>query len=475
MTTATEFSAINDMVSATNTDGSRGKQMTTTISHTLQSLIDAHDNPFVLIDERYSVIAANSAYRAVYGLSVAEVVGRPCYEVSHKHDTPCWQRGEACPHIEIFKHRRACQLAHTHFCGDGHIEQVQIKGYLIPQPDGSNLLGEAIVRLGTTDEAGGEPVRLVGHAPTFVHAVEQLTRAAESNANVLLHGESGVGKELAAHFMHHRSERRDGPFMAVDCAALTESLFESEAFGHERGAFTGCVGLKKGLFELTDKGTLFLDEVGELSPSMQAKLLRVLETGEFRRVGGRDMLHSDVRVITATNRELRSMVEQGAFREDLYYRLACVKIELPPLRARRSDIPALADVLLARINQAARTNYYLSSEALDKLVGYDFPGNVRELRNVLQRAVALSNGSGNGAVLPSGIVFDHYPGTRAATEPMAVLARNSAEQLPTIRDVETRYLADLLQRYGGHRRSVAEAMGISERTLYRKLKRYGLN
>lgn len=448
--------------------------MSTTISHTLQSLIDAHDNPFVLIDEKYSVIAANSAYRAIYGLSAAEVIGRPCYEISHKCDTPCWQRGEECPHVEVFRHRRACQLSHTHFGGDGHVEQVQIRGYLIPQPDGSNLLGETIVRLSRTDDIPGVP-RMVGHAPAFVHAVEQLTRAAETSTNVLLHGESGVGKELAAHYMHHRSARGNGPFMAVDCAALTESLFESELFGFERGALAGAIGARQGLFEQTHQGTLFLDEIGELSPSMQAKLLRVLETGEFQRVGGRETLRADVRVMAATNRELRSMVDQGSFREDLYYRLACIKIELPPLRARRTDVPALADVLLARINQAARTNYYLSNEALDKLVGYDFPGNVRELRSVLQRAVAMANGSGNGAILPSGIVFDQFPGARAANDHIMVPGRESGDSLPTIRDVETRYLADLLQRYGGHRRSVAEAMGISERTLYRKLKRYGLN
>jgi two-component system, NtrC family, response regulator AtoC len=208
---------------------------------------------------------------------------------------------------------------------------------------------------------------------------------------------------------------------------------------------------------------------------MQSKLLRVLETGEFRRVGGRELLRSDVRIIAATTRDLRAMVDQGAFREDLFYRLGAIKIELPPLRARRTDIPALVDVLLGRINQSSDTSYHLARDAVDKLMGYDFPGNVQELSNILRRAVVLAGRVGNGAIRAQHIVFDQYPGARVAAEPLPGLTKAVAERLPTIRDVETRYLADLLQRYGGHRRSVAEAMGISERTLYRKLKRYGLN
>jgi two-component system response regulator AtoC len=449
--------------------------MTTAISHTLQSLIDAHENPFVLIDEQYSVIAANAAYQALYSVSAGEIVGRRCYEVSHHRESPCWQCGEECPHVEVFRHRRSCQLLHTHKDPGGQTEHVQIRGYLIPQPDGSNLLGEAIVRMSISEELSCDAMRLVGRSPAFLHAVEQLTQAAETHSNILLRGETGTGKELAAHFVHQHSVRANGPYMAVDSGALTESLFESELFGHERGAFAGCTGRKQGLFELLDKGTLFLDEVGELSPSMQSKLLRVLETGEFRRVGGRELLRSDVRIIAATTRDLRAMVDQGAFREDLFYRLGAIKIELPPLRARRTDIPALVDVLLGRINQSSDTSYHLARDAVDKLMGYDFPGNVQELSNILRRAVVLAGRVGNGAIRAQHIVFDQYPGARVAAEPLPGLTKAVAERLPTIRDVETRYLADLLQRYGGHRRSVAEAMGISERTLYRKLKRYGLN
>ncbi|MGE5242555.1 MAG: sigma-54 interaction domain-containing protein [Bacteroidota bacterium] len=451
--------------------------MSSDLSSTLQALIDAQENPFVLIDEGYRVVAANSAYQAAYGVDPSKIVGRYCHEVSHHRDSPCWQHGEACPHQEVFGNHRACQSLHTHYDALGRAEHVQIKGYIIPTPDGGHLLGESIFRLTSPEELDCEEMRMIGRSPAFLHAIEQLTRAADSNANVLLFGESGVGKELAAHYVHQHSPRKKGPFMAVDCAALTESLFESEIFGHERGAFTGCVGRKRGLFELADGGTLFLDEVGELSPAMQAKLLRVLETGEFRRVGGREVLRADVRVIAATNRHIRAMVERGEFREDLYYRLACINVDLPPLRARRSDIAVLAEALLARINTANHAHCYLTGEAMEKLTNYDFPGNVRELRNTLQRAVAMC-GANNGAIAADGIVFSAATGPAPNADgarPNPAEPAVSADAAPlSIREVEIRYLNELLARYDGQRRPVAQAMGISERTLYRKLRRYGL-
>lgn len=442
---------------------------------TLQSLIDAHENPFVLIDESYAVVAANHAYQARYGITAEEIVGRRCHEVSHHHDTPCWQNGEECPHLEVFKHDRNCQLLHTHFDAKGKPEHVQIKGYLIPHPEGGRLLGEAIFHMTTPQEIDCDEMRLIGRSPAFLHALEQLSRTAQSQANALLIGESGVGKELAAHFVHRNSPRRGGPFMAVDCAALTETLFESEIFGHERGAFTGCIGRKQGIFELAHAGTLFLDEVGELTPSMQAKFLRVLESGEFRRIGGREVLHADVRVIAATNRDLRAMADAGTFREDLYYRLACIVTELPPLRARRSDIPALAEALLVHINQANHTNCYLTGEAMEKLVNYDYPGNVRELRNVLSRAAAHCGGSRQGAIRGADIVFHtRAPRPEARIPASANPVLEESEAPLRMQDVEAKHLAELLVRYRGRRRSVADVLGVSERTLYRKIKRYRL-
>ncbi len=440
---------------------------------TLQALIDAQENPFVLIDPEYRIVAANKAYQAAYGLEATQTVGRYCYELSHRRATPCYLQGEDCPHRQVLLSGRTYQVLHTHYDRQGSAEHVQITGYAIPKPDGGVLLGESIFRLATQQELNCDEMRLIGRSPAFLRAIEQLTLAAASHANILLYGESGVGKELAAHYMHYHSPRRNGPFLAVDCAAISESLFESEIFGHERGAFTGCVGRKQGLFELADGGTLFLDEVGELSSAMQAKLLRVMESGEFRRVGGREVLHADVRVIGETNRNLITIVESGRFREDLYYRLACIIIELPPLRARRSDIPALAEALLVRINQANRSQLYLTGEALDRITSYDFPGNVRELHNILQRAAALSAGSGNGAIGASAIGLDSVRSRSVCQE--EIDASGSATHTPmSMHAIERGHIAELLKRFNGHRRAVADALGISERTLYRKLRRYEL-
>ncbi len=447
----------------------------TDLSPTLQALIDAQENPFVLIDPEYRIVAANNAYQAAYGLEAMQIVGRYCYELSHRRTAPCHQHGEECPHQQVLASGKGCQVLHTHYDQHGAAEHVQIRGFAIPHPDGGFLVGESIFRLATQQDLNCDEMRLVGRSPAFLRVVEQLTLAAASQATVLLYGESGVGKELAAHYMHQHSPRRNGPFLAVDCGAISETLFESEIFGHERGAFTGCVGRKQGLFELADGGTLFLDEVGELSTAMQAKFLRVMESGEFRRVGGRETLRADVRVIGATNRVLVQMVESGGFREDLYYRLACITIELPPLRARRSDIPALAEALLVRINQVNGSRLYLTGEALDRLTSYDFPGNVRELRNILQRAAALSAGSGNGAIGAADIRVEGVRSVTSGPDGAGVSTGQSPGRAPTsMRAVERSHIAELLERFDGHRRAVADALGISERTLYRKLRRYEL-
>jgi two-component system response regulator AtoC len=428
----------------------------------MQSLIDCQENPFVLIDREYRIVAANLAYSNTYDRQGERLIGRHCYEVSHHRDSPCHLHGEDCPHQQVFETEDTHQVVHTHFDQLGRPEQVRIKGHAIRGPGGELLLGESVFPLSRATDADCGATSMIGRSPAFLFALDALDRAANSDASILLSGESGVGKELAAHHVHVRSARRQHPFLAVDCATISEALFESEIFGHERGAFTGCVGRKQGLFELADQGTLFLDEVGEIPLAIQAKLLRVLETGEFRRVGGREVLHADVRVVAATNRDLRQMVAQNVFREDLYYRLACVTIRCPALRERRSDIPLLAEALLSSINQKSGKRCYLSGEAVDALINYDFPGNVRELRNVLQRAVALCAGDMIGV---------HELGLEGPR--VGAVAQAEPAHLP-LRSIESGYIGELLARYHGNRRRVAEALGVSERTLYRKLKRYDL-
>lgn len=442
----------------------------------LQSLINMQDNPFVLIDEKYRVVSANHAYCVVYGMNQTEIVGRLCHEISHHSAVPCHENGEVCPHQKVFANGEPCQVLHIHYDHNNHAERVRLKGHPIRGLDGSLYLGESILPLGSSGDLDCDEMRMIGQSPAFLECADKLGRVAESEAPILLCGESGVGKELAAEFVHKQSDRSGRPYVAVNCAAIAESMFESEFFGHERGAFTGCVGRKQGLFELAHGGTLFLDEIGEIPLSMQPKLLRMLETGEFRRVGGTEVLRADVRIISATNRNLLERVDQGLFREDLYYRIAGIDVTLPSLRERRQDIPALANALLTRISGIGKPAPRLAADAIQRLMIYDYPGNVRELRNVLQKAAALC---GKGVIHARHIQFEGAVDQKSTqVVQLDLAARESAPVIHepvSMEQMEIRHIRDLLAQHTGHRRKVADILGISERTLYRKLNRYGLH
>jgi two-component system response regulator AtoC len=311
------------------------------------------------------------------------------------------------------------------------------------------------------EEAARErtPPRL-GHGDPAMRPVEEaITKVAPTSATVLLLGESGTGKEVAARAIHAGSPRRDRPFVAVNCAALAETLLESELFGHEKGAFTGAVERRRGRLELADGGTFFLDEVAELKPELQAKLLRVLQERQFERVGGVRTLEVDVRLIAATHRDLRALMDTGRFREDLYHRLAVFPLRLPPLRERRGDILPLARELLERIaRELKRAPLAISPAAAARLQAAPWPGNVRELANCLERAAILAEGAELGP--------EHL-----ALEPAGFAAPSGVIPLA---DMERAAIERALQLTGGNRRRAAELLGLGERTLYDKLKRYGI-
>ncbi len=299
-------------------------------------------------------------------------------------------------------------------------------------------------------------------APSMKPVVEALAKVARSGATVLLQGESGTGKEVAARVLHESSPRAGKPFVAINCAVLTEQLLESELFGHEKGAFTGAHAQRRGRIELADSGTFFLDEVGELRPSLQAKLLRVLEERTFERLGGSQSIEVDVRWVAATHRDLRAMVREGTFREDLYHRLAVFPIRLPPLRERREDIVPLAESLVATLSAAAgRPPPRLDDALKQRLRDAPWPGNVRELRNTLERAMILADGPRLG-VEHLWLESDEAPGAvpDAAGGSLADLERQTIERT--------------LAAVGGNRRAAAQQLGIGLRTLYDKLKRYQL-
>lgn len=301
--------------------------------------------------------------------------------------------------------------------------------------------------------------RLVGRS-SAMRALESLvTRFADSDSTVLIHGESGTGKELIANLIHRASPRYEEPFLIVDCTALKESLLESELFGHERGAFTGAVTKKYGIFEIADGGTVFLDEIGDLTPSLQVKLLRVVETKGFRRVGGTDRINVDVRLVAATNRDLPDMVRKGEFREDLYYRINVVSILLPPLREHRDDIPVLVEHFLAELGQSGEDGKHFSDEALAALMEYDWPGNVRELRNVVERSVLLAEADT--------IEFRDLPLSRSPLK--AILDSYDEEKHPSLQEIEDAYIRWVLDKTGGNRQLAAKILKIDRKTILRRL------
>jgi two-component system, NtrC family, response regulator AtoC len=300
----------------------------------------------------------------------------------------------------------------------------------------------------------------IGQSPRILELLKLISRVADTESTVLIRGESGVGKELVARAVHQQSPRAREPFVVVDCAALHENLLQSELFGHEKGAYTGAVRLKHGLFEVADGGSIFLDEIGEVTPPVQVKLLRVLETGTLRRLGSTSDIKVDVRVIAATNRSLESMMRDGAFREDLYYRLNVFSLQLPPLRERREDIPLLVEHFIRHSSLVTKRRMRVSPEAMEVLRRYLWPGNVRELENVIERALILCDG---WAIEP-----EHLPmGVRVAPQ---FGQEESAGRMPTLDEVERRYIRQILDECRGHRQRAATILGISERNLYRRLK-----
>jgi len=447
----------------------------------LQSLVDTHDQPFVVIDRDYRILAVNRAYEKAYGVTREQAIGSPCYQISHHNDAPCHESGEDCPHANLFEVGKTDSCLHYHYDSDHRMRQVRVTAHPLHGSDGELYMGELIQQVSGPEERRVNGRRMVGQTAPFLACMDQLKMVAAAQAPVLLQGETGTGKELAANFIHSHSMRREQPFLTVDCTVLTESLFEAEVFGHARGAFTGSVGDREGLFQQADGGTLFLDEVGELPLSQQAKLLRALESGQYRRVGGRKSRKVDVRVICATNRHLWESVSAGQFREDLYYRIACLAVRLPALRERLDDIEVLAPDLLGPVGQTMNQKYTLTPAAIERLKSYDYPGNVRELRNILFIAATHSNeGKIDDAVIELVLQqLSHGRGKQGQEAPVA--DRQVAPATPPatagngLQEVEAQHIAELLQQHHGNRREVAAVLGISERTLYRKLKRFNLN
>ena len=448
----------------------------------LVSFLEGLPDPHILLDDRYRILAANGAYRRQFGAAggteggaEGSVVGRTCHAVSHHASVPCDQAGESCPLAQARASGQRERVLHVHHTAQGE-EYVQIELAPVVGEDGNTgFFVEKMVPLPVAAQPVPSAQGLIGRSPAFQKMLGLVARVAPSRAAVLLLGESGTGKELVAHAVHQGSLRARRALVPVDCSSLPEALFESELFGHEKGAFTGAAQARPGLVEAADGGTLFLDEVGDIPLPLQVKLLRLLETGTYRRVGSTELRHADLRVVSATHRNLQHMVAAGRFREDLYYRLSTFPIHLPPLRERQGDTALLARALLERVAPPRRA-LQLSGAALALLEAQPYPGNVRELRNLLERTALLCDSDTISAEhVQQALACGLPPLARAveegAGEPRASAALAELSRQRRLLDDEA--LQQALAAHQGSRAALARQLGISERSLYRRLKALG--
>jgi two-component system response regulator HydG len=435
----------------------------------LSSLMESLPEPHILCDRNHRILAANAAYRSKC-VSSSNVVGLTCFEVSHNYKVPCDQMGELCPASRCLRSGRRERALHLHHAPTGEVyEAIEVS----PVRDAHGAIAYYIEKLEEmlVSRSVDHDQGLIGRSLAFQHVMELIARVAPSDAVVQLQGESGTGKELVARAIHDASTRSHAPFVVLDCSGLPETLFESELFGHEKGAFTGATTRKAGLVEAAEGGTLFLDEVGDIPLSMQVKLLRLLEIGTYRRVGSTELRKANFRLISATHRPLRHLASEGKFRQDLYFRLNIFPILLPALRERREDIPALAEALLHRVS--AKRELTISPEAMRLLVAYNFPGNIRELRNIMERASLLCD---TDELRP-----EHLPDEVRCGEAINFTAINgggngarafelAAAAIPASWDeIQLQTLRELVAAHRGTRQALARKLGISVRTLYRRL------
>ncbi|MDR9468056.1 sigma-54-dependent Fis family transcriptional regulator [Marinospirillum sp.] len=429
----------------------------------MNSLLDAISEPAALISLDYQIKAANQAYYQTYG-STPGILGRHCYDVSHGFDQPCDLAGESCPLKLCLETRQKQRVLHQHQTPLGE-EHVDVEMSPIHNQQGDLIAFLEILHLVKEAKPRAAGGGLIGRSSAFNEMLALMRRAAPSEITVLLLGETGTGKELVARALHDASPRSAKPFITVECSGLPETLFESELFGHEKGAFTGALGRKNGLVAAAHGGTLFLDEIGEIPLSQQVKLLRLIETGSYRSVGGMEPQYANFRLVCATHRDLEEQVKAGAFRADLYYRISAFPLHLPSLAERREDLPLLVEALLQRLPGGEGVR--VAESTLECLRHYAFPGNIRELRNFLERGILLAD---KGV-----IAAEHLPEfCRKALAPGAEqqnqgLFQPGAAPLP-LRELEKRYLQELATSYPGDRKQLAQELQISERSLYRKLK-----
>jgi two-component system response regulator HydG len=455
-----------------------------TINNYWHEIINTMNDGLMVVSPDGTVLMVNRAFENMTGYSREELLGYSCARLHC--DTCATARSEGREKwCDLFDQETATRKP-CHFMRKDGTYVLALKNAAILRDEEGRVLGavetltdiselsqrdETIQQLSRLVDAAGDFHGLVGRSPRMWQVFELTRKAAQSEAPVIILGESGTGKELVAHAIHSLGPRREGPFIACNCAALNEALLESELFGHVKGAFTGAYSHRQGRFELAHQGDLFLDEIGDLPSSIQVKLLRVLETKQFERVGDSRPLKADVRIITATHRDLEALVAAGKFRQDLFFRINVIPISLPPLRERLEDVPLLVEHFLKTISRRRDKNLAgLSREAMDILLAYPWPGNVRELKGVLEYAAVVAEGDIiTSAHLPPQLL----KGPKAMAPPPAGEAARETAAAPV--EADKTALLRALQQTGGNQSKAAALLGISRVTLWHRLKRYGID
>jgi PAS domain S-box-containing protein len=438
-------------------------------SSVLEAVFDQLSDALVMYDNDHLITGMNRAAEKLFGLNADEMVGRNCQDVFN-----CSVCEQNCGFVEGLNSRQTAiphgtVRLHT---DEGRERLVLIRTSQLYNDDG-DIEGAVATVKDITEEVAPMNREVIAESPAMREVLGFVRKVAVSEANtILLEGENGTGKDLVAKTLHYQSPRQAEPFIAINCAAIPDTLLESELFGYEKGAFTDARAQKRGLFELADKGTLFLDEIGEIPLILQAKLLRVLEESSFRRLGGLKNIHVDVRFVAATNKNLREAVKEGAFRQDLYFRLNVIQIVIPPLRNRAEDIPALAKFFIEHYNRKFKRHLEgLTPDAGDLLAAHDWPGNVRELRNAIERAMILEE---SALITPASL-----PIAISRSEPQAPAgAAGSAIDIPenglSLVDSERHLLAKALEKTSGNQTQAARLLRITRDTLRYKMKKYNL-
>lgn len=430
------------------------------VSKDLLSFLDSLPEPRLVLGSDYRILGSNLAYQKIFGAG-KPINGKHCYEISHHYLKPCDQQGEACPLKEARETKTTQRVFHLHHTPRGR-ELVDVGLTPILGDDGNPAFYIETIKKQDYISTIPSPESAVGKSPEFVKMLGLIERVATSDTPVLLLGETGTGKEVLAGIVHKKSKRSKSSLIIVDCAGLTETLFESELFGHEKGSFTGAYVEKKGLVEMAHGGTLFLDEIGEIPLNQQVKLLRLIETSTFRKVGGLEVLRANFRLVCATHRDLKRMVEEGTFRQDLYFRINSFPIYMPALRERKEDIGLIAESLLYRLSPDKK--FTLSEDAVEFLKNYPFLGNIRELRNMLERSILLADTD----VLHMCHLIDESLEINSDLNLTGKQSHFYGVILP-LAELESRYLQWAMGESDESKKELAAKLGLTQRTLYRKL------